>query len=99
MSAQANGLGKGTQASQEAPTGRPYSARVGLVIAPFSRRGTRAAPLGLESDTGGRAPRAALRLPWADIGLPLRGERDCATSKRARQVRVGRFFPAGRRCP
>ncbi len=69
MSAQAIGLGNGAQVPHRAPTGRPYLARAWRVVTLSLRRQIRAAPLGLESDTGGSRPRATLRLPWADFGL------------------------------
>ena len=55
--------------------GDPISRFHGPSSALLPRHRIRAAPSGLESDMGGWHPRAALRLPWADIGLPLWGGR------------------------
>ena len=76
MSAQAIGLGNGVNTLCEAPTGRHYLTHARFYNTFLLCRESRAAPLGLGSDAGGLRPRAALRLPWADIGLPLLGRKN-----------------------
>jgi hypothetical protein len=48
----------------------------GLSIRSYLVAGLGAAPLVLESDSGGLRPRATLRLPWADIGVAPLGRRN-----------------------